>query len=49
MRDVPLRLLVISVLVGLLAAIIRFGIAWSTGFDGLIGQDAYYYYEQGWK
>ncbi|MBT5874696.1 MAG: phospholipid carrier-dependent glycosyltransferase [Candidatus Latescibacteria bacterium] len=47
MRDVPLRLLVISVLVGLLAAIIRFGIAWSTGFDGLIGQDAYYYYEQG--
>lgn len=47
MHDVPFRLLVVSVLVGLLAAIIRCGIAWGTGFDGLIGQDAYYYYEQG--
>jgi 4-amino-4-deoxy-L-arabinose transferase-like glycosyltransferase len=31
----------------LAALAVRGGVAWSTGFDGLYGQDAYYYYEEG--
>jgi len=41
------NLTTIVLLTGLPALLIRFGIVWETGFDGLYGQDAYYYFEQG--